>query len=492
MSVPARWSLLGIALSLAACSSSSKPDAGTGDAGQQQSVPDAGSGCANLGYACDPIENPCCLSTCDDGVTEYVGSVCSGNLCIPAIELDGGNPASVCNGPDGGMTTGGSSGIASADCAVWQVQTSLAGIAALNGVAVPSPYLQVAVGSGAGQGQLLVPVDAGPTQNGPDGGLYPPDGSYCPDYDAGPASTWVVYPSLPAVGTLNGVWADSAGDVFAVGQTVAQTGVLLAGNLDGGLVVIDGGTLTVSLTSVLGLGPAEALAGGFTAQGHAVVFHLVPDGGLLSESLPYQLANGFLLTQIDRIAGNDVGLIYALGRDSNNAGSQVLQRVDGGWTVLTPPNTGGLSSPALANLSVGPSGDLWVVGSNGSGTGLAFTYADGGFVEQDLSEFGTLPPLAPLTAVYETAAGELFIAAVPTPPNALFATPQIPQMLHRSSAGVWDYEMLPEETITLTAIAGDAAGDLFAVGGQEGVTLDPNPDAGGEASVPLVLQRLVP
>ena len=153
----------------------------------------------------------------------------------------------------------GGTGGASADCAVWQVQTALAGIAALNGVAVASPAIQVAVGTGAGQGQLLVPGAGVSASASSDGGLYPPDGGVCAPYDAGPARTWSVYPSIPPAGTLNGVWADLSGDVFAVGQDQARTGLLLAGNLDAGLlaVALDGGPLALSLTSVLGLGPAK-------------------------------------------------------------------------------------------------------------------------------------------------------------------------------------------------------------------------------------------
>ncbi len=488
MSRSARLSVLAAALSAAACSSSSSPDAGTSDSGQQQSVPDSGSGCADLGYACDPVENPCCLSTCDDGVTQYVGSVCSANLCIPLVEIDGGNPASVCNGPpDSGTTTGGSSGAASADCAIWRAETSLAGIAAMTGVAVPSPFVQVAVGTGAGQGQLLVPADAGPTPSTPDGGLYPPDGSYCPPYDAGPPSTWGIYPYLPSAGSLFGVWADPAGDVFAVGQTVDQTGMFLAGNLDGGLqaIALDGGTPILSLTSVLGLGPAEALAGGFTTQGTPVVLHLIPDGGIVHESVPTHLPSGTLLTEIDQLAGSASGPIYALGLDSTGT-SQVLQRTGSGWTVLAPPSNGAVNPPNLQNLAVGPSGTLWVVGSDGSEDGEAFQYADGGFVQLDL--YAIFGEVAPISAVYETPAGELFLAAVPVPPNPNYQTPQMLHLLW----GMWDYEVLPEETLSISAIAGDGAGDLFAVGGQEGVTEDSKPDAGGEASVPLVLRRLVP
>jgi hypothetical protein len=316
-----------------------------------------------------------------------------------------------------------------------------------------------------------------------DGGLYPPDGGVCAPYDAGPAATWSVDPGIPAAGTLNGVWADPAGDVFAVGQNQANTGLLLAGNLDGGLqpVALDGGPLTLSLTSVLGLGPLEALAGGFTAQGRPVVIHLVPDGGVVSEPLPMNIPSGALLTQIRKIAGNAAGQIYAVGLDSLQ-GSQVLARTDGGWILLQPP----ASSPVLADLAVGPGGDLWVVGSDGSQSGEAFTLVDGGFAQIDLYDtFGSVPPLG---AVYETAAGELFIAAIPPLQNPNY---QKPLMLHRLS-GAWDYEVLPTETIAINAIAGDAAGNLFAVGGQQGVTVDPNPDAGGEASAPLVLQRLVP
>ena len=159
--------------------------------------------------------------------------------------------------------------------------------------------------------------------------------------------------------------------------------------------------------------------------------------------------------------------------------AQVLQRADGGWILLQPPATG----TVLADSTVGPGGDLWVVGSDGSQDGEAFAFVDGGFAQLDLYDtFGTV---APISAVYETAAGELLLAAIPGQPRPAH---QQPQMLHCpggcSGSGTWDYEILPNEILTLSAIAGDAAGNLFAVGGQEGVTVDPNPDAGGRRRYP--------
>jgi hypothetical protein len=493
MSGPVRCYLLSIALFLAACSNSSSPDAGVPDSGLQ--AVDSGTssgGCAEEGQACDPVNNPCCTSTCPDGITPYVTQVCDlgSNTCLPLEELDGGNPASGCPGTTGGGTTGGGTGGgASADCALWQQQTTLAGIATLTGLAVPSPSFQIAVGTGAGQGQFLVPADAGGAQASllDDGGLYP-DAGICPPFDAGPPPTWIVLPgNVPDAGGFNGVWADAFGNVFAVGQSAASTGLLLAGNLagnDGGIQPIPVDPSILSLTAVLGLGPAEALVGGFASNG-PVLLHLLPDGGLVPEPLP-ALPTG-VLTQIDKLAGTAAGPIYALAVDNSGPppASWVLQRSDGGWSLLAAqPTLDGLTGPTLSNLAVGPAGDLWVVGNDGSGDGLAYTYTDGGFAQIDL--YDPLGDVAPLTAVYETAAGEVFIAAVPPPLNPNY---QIPQMLHYLG-GAWDYEVLPAETLVISAIAGDGVGDLFAVGGQEGATVDPNLDAG--TSVALILQRFVP
>lgn len=480
--------LSGFVLLAAACSGSAvQPDAGPADSGVAGGL-DAGTpsgSCASEGQACDPVLNPCCTVTCPDGVTQLVTQSCEpGSLiCLPVIQIDGGVPSCPVT-PDGGTSSGGLPAVP--DCAVWRVETSLAGIAALNGLAAPSPALLIAVGTGAGEGQLLAPLDAGAAPGPADGGgLYPPDGGVCAPFDAGPPATWSALAGVPASGALNGVWADASGDLFAAGRSVAGTGLLLAGNLDGGLhaVALSGVPATLSLTSVLGLGPAEALAGGFTPAGQPVLLHLTPDGGLSTEALP---AAG--LTQVDKLAGSAAGPIYALALDDNQD-SQVLERTDGGWLLLAPPSTEGLSNPVIANLALGPEGALWVVGSDGSGDGLAFAYEDGGFVQLDL--YDSFGDVAPIGAAYAAPDGELFLAAVPQQPNALLQTPQ---MLHYSggAAGFWDYERLPEETLALNAIAGDGAGNLYAVGGQEGVTLDPNPDAGGVASVPLVLRRVVP
>lgn len=289
---PLAFCLLAALASLAqACSSSSGKDAGA-DAGMEpvdSGIEDGGDGgggggCATLGYPCDS-ETPCC---------DMIDQMCDPLEGVCTMVLDGG---------DGGIPL-------PSDGAQWVEETVTAGVAALGGLAVPSPALQLAVGTGPSLGQLLL--------RSPDGG-------------------WSVVAGAPPATALYGVWADSSGDVFAVGAQDGGLPLWLSGRLDGGLSSIDLGGLSTpdsgplfsSLNSVLGLGPAEALAVGTASHSTpGAALHLLPDGGLSVEDFPFEYSKVYGLA-----GGADGGPIYALALEASaNQPPLVLRRLAGAWT----------------------------------------------------------------------------------------------------------------------------------------------------------------
>ncbi len=388
---------------LAACpAGAGGTDAGV-DAGPSLSDAGPDGGCAADGYPCASTL-PCCSAS----------DVCNSilNICLP----DAGSGTS---GTTGGGTTGGSAGGTTGglpgDGAQWLPETVAAPILGLTGLSVPSPRVQVAVGNALGFGQLLVrTVDGG----------------------------WSPLPGSPGATSLSGVWADPAGDLFAVGASDAGAGLLLAGTLDGGLAAVDldGGPPFDALLAVWGLGPGEAIAVGLPVSSVQMgALHLWPDGGLSAETLPPELS------RVYRLARGDGGPLYALALStSSGLPPWVLARADAGWTEL--PEV--FAAVNLADLAVGPAGDVTLVGDDGNGHAQAFALVDGGFAALPL------PPLPPLTAVYEPAPGTLYVAT---------ASPGQAGLLRLQDGG-WQSEGLPTSAATINAISGDGPDDAFAVG----------------------------
>ncbi len=400
MSIKPFASVAATAILLLGCPGTpSSADAGA-DAGLTGGGGDAGVCFAHL-HACDGTA-PCC----DTG--DYCDPT---GLCLPASVTDGAS-SGTSGGTDGGTV------LPPSDGASWREEAVASGIVALGSVSAPSPALQLATGTGPGVGALLSrSADAG----------------------------WILLPGFPPSGALSDVWADPAGDLFAVGRTDGGAGLLFAGTLDGGVTTptLDGGLPFVSLDSVVGLGPADALAIGQPLAGAPLAaLHLAPDGGLASEPLPPELTRAYRLA-----GGADGGLVYALALSTDpTLPPWVLVRRNGIWATL--PEVFGAQN--LSDLTVGPTGDVVVVGDDGNGNGLAFALGDGGF-----APLPGLPQIAPLTAVSEPGSGELFVAAAPL--NGAAA-------LLRFDGGVWSSETLPADALRIDAIAGDDLGDVFAVG----------------------------
>jgi hypothetical protein len=407
-----------IALSVG-CSASHNTDAGV-DAGLNSGIDsgvddggDGGSGeCAQDGYACD-ADTPCC---------DALDQVCDPiqNLCVFAV--DGG---------DGGPTL-------PDDGAQWVDESVTAATAGLDGLTAPSPSLQLAVGAGLGAGQILI--------RSADGG-------------------WSVLPGVPPAIGLYGIWADPAGDVYAVGELDGGGPLWLAGNVHGGLAPLslpaqlyaDAGPVLSSLNSVIGLSPGEAIAVGtvsFLSLSPPVALHLYPDGGVAIEPLPADDTRAYGLT-----GSGDGGPIYALGSSTASSNVEVLERIGGSWTGELAFGAGN-----LYGIAIGPAGDVTVVGDDGNGNGRVFTFLDGGFdhfVDGGYFPLSSLPETPPLTAVCEPSEGEFFFAAS--------ASNQALQMLHVDGGlanGVWWSETLPAGAQSVSAIAGDGAGNFYAVGVQ--------------------------
>ncbi|HUB05530.1 MAG TPA: hypothetical protein VMB50_00935 [Myxococcales bacterium] len=343
----------------------------------------------------------------------------SSGLCVPDAGVSGG-------------TTGGS-GFPS-DGAQW-VQEAVkggTGIIGLTALSTPSPTVQVAAGTAPALGTLV-------SRSG----------------DAG----WSPVTGTPPASALLGVWADSSGDVFAAGAVDGGTALLVAGRLDGGLkaVGLDAGPPLSELQAVVGLGPNEAVAAGIPA---ANALHLLPDGGLALEPLPGGL------TRVYRMVTGPNGFIYALADSSNAQISVILERDGGVWTEF--PVLGAVN---LSDIAAGSTGDVLAVGDDDNGNGLAFGFVDGG-VDGGFTSYPT-PALPPLTAICEPQEGELFVAAAAVGGN--------PPLILRDQGGVWQAETLPAGAETISAIASDPQGDLFAVGVQP---------CGGCAGYPLALRRV--
>ncbi len=415
-----------------ACSSSTKTDAGV-DAGLDSGIDsgiedggDGGGGCAQAGYSCDSL-TPCCDAL--DQICDPVQGVC------------------VYSTPDAG--DGGPS--LPNDGAQWLQEGVSAGVVGLDGLSVPSPALQLAVGTGPSLGQLL--------QRSPDGG-------------------WSVVAGLPAATALYGVWADAAGDVYAVGQQDGGIPLWIAGRLDGGLRAIDLSSLSVdggagpltTLSSVVGLAPGEALAVGAAAfSAPPIALHLLPDGGLATEALPLDVTSAYALT-----GSGDGGPIYALGSATTSHQLEVLERSGGSWSGEIVFAAGNVSA-----IAIGPDGEVTVVGDDGNGEGEVFTFVDGGydnFADGGYFPLPDLPDEPPFTAACETQAGEFYLAAS--------ASNRPLQLLHVDgglASGTWWSETLPADAQTISAIAGDGSGDFFAVGVESCATC---------AGYPMALRRL--
>ncbi len=387
------------------CPTSVSTDGGIDAGGGLDGGIDAGIGCVSTGSVCAPGV-PCCSAS----------DVCDplAGLCIP----DAGSGGTT-GGTSSGGTTGSTSGLPN-DGAQWLEERVTSDVVALGAVVAPSPGLQLAAGNGPGVAQILVRSS-----------------------DAG----WTVVAGVPAASALLGLWADPRGDVFAVGLSDAGTALFVAGTLDGGLasVNLDGGPAVQTLLSVVGLGPGEALAvGDPVPPAPPVALHLLPDGGLTYESFPPELTRAYRLAE-------GGGLVFALADSTDpTLPPWVLERSDGGWSLL--PEI--FSATNLVDLTVGPAGDVVLVGDDGNGNGLAYVLADGGFVP-----LATLPAVPALTAVSEPSPGEIFLAAAPSGAAA--------ELFHLDggiATGLWWLETLPADAARVDSLAGDGAGSLYAVG----------------------------
>ncbi len=428
-------------------------DAGLPDVGSSSSSGSSGASCANEGDSCS-VTVPCCTVTCPNGV-EYTVATCdpTSGLCLPLfLETDAGDPC-VSGGSSGGAS-GGSSGGASGGASSgdggspppgpWVEEVVTGEVSELYSLAAPCAQVLVAAGNGKGHGVVVT-------------------------RSAGPAPAWTPVAGSEVSEALYGVWANTAGDLLAAGRSDAGTGLLLAGTIDGGLVpvALDGGPATGSLLSVLRLAPGEEVAVGvdptFT---HGVALHVIPDGGVVAEGLPADIARPF------RLVGAAGGPVYLLAQGTG--GPRLLVRGDGGYEEIAA-----LDGGQLSDLAEGPAGDLVVVGDDGCGNATAYALADGG-----LAPLPGFPAAAALTAVAEPETGRVLAAsilgqaqcdaiAIASCPNPAYC-PADPTLLDGLD-GYYTPEPLPILTLSIHAIAGGADAGLYAAGAITGEAMGADP-----------------